>query len=71
MDDHSEILHTSRQYYCCDMCKILLWSTEQSLIHSTANVYRISDSIDIPLVERAPRNLWYDQVTNLLDDQWQ
>ena len=29
--DHNEILHTSRQYNCGDMCKILLWSVEHIL----------------------------------------
>ena len=53
--DHNEILHTSRQCYCRDVCKISLWSVEQILNYSTPNFDRISNSIEIPLVGQAPR----------------
>ena len=36
------------------MCKILLWSVENILNHSTANFGRISNSIKISLVGQAP-----------------
>ena len=52
--DHNEILHTSRQCNCHDVCKISLWSVAHILNQSTPNFYRISNSIEIPLVGRAP-----------------
>ena len=52
--DHNEILHTSRQCYCRDVCKISLWSVEQILNYSTPNFDQISNSIEIPLVGQAP-----------------
>ena len=52
--DHNEILHTSRQCYCRDVCKIKLWSVEQMLNYSTPNFDRISNSIEIPWVGQAP-----------------
>ena len=33
--DHKEILHTSRQLRCRDVCKILLWSVERILNQRT------------------------------------
>ena len=30
-NDHNEILHTSRQLHCRDVCKISLWSIEPIL----------------------------------------
>ena len=35
--EHNEILHTSRQLRCRDVCKILLWSVQHVLNQSTAN----------------------------------
>ena len=52
--DHNEILHTSRQLHCRDVCKIPMWSLEHILNYSTPNFDRISNSIEIPLVGRAP-----------------
>ena len=52
--DHNEILHTSRQLHCHDVCKIPLWSAEYILNQSTAYFGRISNSIEISLVGRAP-----------------
>ena len=50
--DHSEILHTSWQLHCPDMCKISLWSIEYNLNQSTAKFGRISIMIKISLVGR-------------------
>ena len=52
--NHNEILHTSRQCNCRDVCKILLWSVEHILNYSTPISYQISNSIKIPLVGQAP-----------------
>ena len=52
--DHNEILHTSRQCNCRDVCKILSWSMEYILNHSTSHLGRISNSIEISLVGRGP-----------------
>ena len=52
--DHNEILHTSRHYYCCDVCKILLWSVDHILNQGTVNLDRISNSIEIMFVGQAP-----------------
>ena len=52
--DLNEILHSSRQYNCRDVCKISLGSVKQIINYSTPNLNRISNSIEIPLVGRAP-----------------
>ena len=52
--DHNEILHTPRQCNCRDVCKILLWSVKRILNKSAPNFDRISNSIEISLVGRAP-----------------
>ena len=52
--DHNDILHTSRQWHCRDMCKIWLWSAANILHQSVLNFHRISNSIEICLVGRAP-----------------
>ena len=52
--DRNEILHTSRQCNCRDVCKISLWSAEYVLNKSIANFGQISNSIEISLVGRAP-----------------
>ena len=52
--DHNEILHTSRQCNCRDVCKISLWSVESIFYQSMANFGRILNSIEILLVGRAP-----------------
>ena len=52
--DHNKILHTSRQYNCRDVCKISLWSIKHILNKSIPNFDRISNSIEIALVGRAP-----------------
>ena len=54
ISDHNEILHMPRQSHCRDMCKVSLWSVEYILNQSTANFGRISNSIEISLVGRAP-----------------
>ena len=48
--DHNEILHTSRQWHCRDVCKIPLWSVGHILNQSAANFYQISNWIEISLV---------------------
>ena len=52
--DHNEILHTSRQEHCRDVCKISLGSNEQISNQNTPNFYRIWNTIEIPLVGWAP-----------------
>ena len=52
--DHNEILLTSRQLYCRDVCKISSWLVEYILNYSTANFGRIPNSIEISFVGRAP-----------------
>ena len=52
--DHNEILFMSRQFHCCDVCKISLRSVWHILNYSTLNVDRISNSIEILLVGRGP-----------------
>ena len=47
--DHNEILPTSRQLHCREVCKILLWSVQYILNQSTGNFGRISNSIEISL----------------------
>ena len=37
--EHNEILHTSRQYYCPDVCKILLWLGEYIMNKSAAKIH--------------------------------
>ena len=41
--DHNEILHTSRQLHCRDVCKISSWSVTHVLNWSTPNLGRISN----------------------------
>ena len=60
--DHNEILHTTRQCNCRDVCKISLWSVELFLNDSTPNFGRISNSIKIPLVGQGPHWFWYKTV---------
>ena len=52
--DHNEILHTSRQFHCRDVCKISLWSVENVSDQITAKFCGISTSIETSLVGRAP-----------------
>ena len=52
--DRNRIFYTSRQLHCRDVCKIQLWSVDHILYQSTPNFDRISNSIEIPLVGRAP-----------------
>ena len=52
--DDNEILYTSKQLYCHGMCKISLSLVEHILNPSAAYFGQISNSIDIPLVGRAP-----------------
>ena len=54
--DHNIIWHTSRQCNCRDVCKIVLWSVEHSKFD------RISNSIEIALVGRAPCLRFYSTV---------
>ena len=70
--DHNEILYTSRQCNCRDVCKISMWSLEHILNYSTPNFDRISNSIEIPLVGRAPggRHVPFDERIPLLPDSW-
>ena len=57
--NHNKILHMSRQCYCCDVYKILLWSIDHVLNQSIPNFDHISDSIEILLVERALDLKWF------------
>ena len=52
--NHNEILHTSRQLHCRDMCQISLWLVEHILNSNILNFDRISNSNEKALVERAP-----------------
>ena len=52
--DHNEILHTSPQCNCRDLCKISLWSVKHILNYSIPNFYQISNLIEISLVGQAP-----------------
>ena len=45
--NHNEILHTSRQLHCRDVCKISLWSVQHILNQSTPNFYRISNLMEL------------------------
>ena len=47
--DHNGILHTSRQIHYHNVRKILLWSVDHILKHSTPKFDRISSSVEIPL----------------------
>ena len=49
--------------YCRDVCKISLWSVEQILNQSSAIFYRISNSIKILLVGRAPSSVHHGNAT--------
>ena len=66
--DHIEILHPSRQCNCHDMCKISLWSVEYVLNYSTPNSYRISNSIEIPLVGQGKMMVWRQTDNNQLPE---
>ena len=57
--NHKEILHTSRQLHCCDMCKILLWLAEHVMNKSITKFHWISNFIELSLVGRAPRDQNY------------
>ena len=52
LTDHNDILHTSRQLHCRDVCTISLWSVEYILNQSTTNFGRILNLIEILLVGR-------------------
>ena len=52
--DHNEILHTSLQCYCRDVCKILLWSAEYVMNKSITKFHWISNLIEISSVGWAP-----------------
>ena len=52
--DRRGILHMSRQLHCRGVCGILWWSVEYILGRSTADFGRISNSIGVSLVGRAP-----------------
>ena len=52
--DHNEILHMSRQCYCHDVCKILLWWVEYVLNKSITKFHWISNLIEISLVGQVP-----------------
>ena len=55
LTDYNEMLYTSRQCNCHDMCKILLWLIEHILNYSTQNCNWISHSIEkILLVGQGP-----------------
>ena len=51
--DHNNILHTSRQCYCRDVCNILLWSAAYVMNKSVTNFHWFSNSIEIPLAGMA------------------
>ena len=40
LTNHSEILYTSRQLHCREVCEISLWSVAYILDQSTANFYQ-------------------------------
>ena len=50
--DHNEILHTSRQCYCGDLCKLLLWSVEYIMNKSMTKLHWIWNLMEISLVGR-------------------
>ena len=56
LTNHNDILHTSWQLHCRDVSTILLWSVVYIFNQSTTNFGRISNSIEMPLVGRAPGN---------------
>ena len=43
--DHNEILHTSRQCYCRNVCKISLWSAPEQTVEETIEMPVIWDAI--------------------------
>ena len=49
--DHNEVLHRSRQCYCHDVCKVFLWSVNHILSQNTLNFDRISNSMEMPLMD--------------------
>ena len=60
---HQEILHTSRQFYCRDVCSISLWSVERIWNQSMENFGRISNSIEKSLVGRAPGTCFTNNIS--------
>ena len=69
--NHKKILHTSRQLHYRDVCKISLWSVEYILNKSTAHFGRISNSIEISLVGRAPGHRFHQFITKYeIDLTW-
>ena len=52
--DHNEILYKSRQCYCHDVPKILLWSAEYVMNKSIAKLHWIFNSIKMSLVGLGP-----------------
>ena len=52
--DHNKVLHSSRNCYCCDGCKISLWSAENVMNKSIAKFHLILNWIKISIVGRAP-----------------
>ena len=52
--NHNEMMHTSQQCNCHDLCKISLWSVKYILNYSTPNFGQISNSTKISLVGWAP-----------------
>ena len=69
--NRNEILHTSRQKHCRDMCKILLWLFEYILNQCNANFARISNWIKIPLVGWAPGAHCIKNSFTLIQVWWQ
>ena len=51
--NQNEILLTSHQCCCCDMCKILLWSAEYVMNRTITKFHWILNLIEISLVGRA------------------
>ena len=68
--DHNEILHTSRQLHCRDVCKISLWSVTYILNWSTPNFDWISNSIEISLVGRAPGARFTNDFSPAIQIRW-
>ena len=52
--DRRGTLHMSRQLHCRGVCKILWWSVGYILGRSAADFDRVSNSIEVSLVGRAP-----------------
>ena len=62
---------TSRHLHCRDVCKISLWLVELILNQSTANFGRISNSIEISSVGRAPGPLLFNMFIRIYFSQCQ